>query len=162
MIAVFGGNPKARATQPRCRKLPLSNVFLTPMNGAAFLAYVQQVLVPELIPDDIVVMDNQSAHKGCQMRDAIEAAGAGPLYLPPYSPDFSATLNAFIDSIDPKRTRGLCTPPEPARQAPRGLSRSSLATLAVFSTQRRPFSLSMTLASAKFGLRRWGTGRSTA
>ena len=33
-----------------------------PMNGAAFLAYVQQVLVPELKPDDIVIMDNLSAH----------------------------------------------------------------------------------------------------
>jgi transposase len=47
-----------------------------PMNGAAFLAYVQQVLVPELKPDDIVIMDNLSAHKGCQVRAAIEAAGA--------------------------------------------------------------------------------------
>ena len=37
-----------------------------PMNGAAFLAYVQQVLVPELKPDDIVIMDNLSAHKSCQ------------------------------------------------------------------------------------------------
>jgi hypothetical protein len=34
-----------------------------PMNGAAFLAYVQQVLVPELKPGDIVIMDNLSAHK---------------------------------------------------------------------------------------------------
>ena len=47
-----------------------------PMNGAAFLAYVQQVLVPELKPGDIVIMDNLSAHKGGQVRDAIEAAGA--------------------------------------------------------------------------------------
>ena len=28
-----------------------------PMNGDAFLAYVEQVLVPELEPDDIVIMD---------------------------------------------------------------------------------------------------------
>ena len=61
---------------------------LGPMNGTAFLAYVQQVLVPELKPGDIVIMDNLSAHKGCQVRDVIEAAGARLLYLPPYSPDF--------------------------------------------------------------------------
>jgi transposase len=66
-----------------------------PMNAAAFLAYVQQVLVPELKPGDIVIMDNLSAHKGCQVRDAIEAAGARLLYLPPYSPDFNPIENAF-------------------------------------------------------------------
>ena len=34
-----------------------------PMHGAAFLAYVEQVLAPELKPGDIVVMDNLPAHK---------------------------------------------------------------------------------------------------
>src|SRR5271168_513934 len=34
-----------------------------PMNGDAFLAYVEQILAPTLRPDDIVVMDNLSAHK---------------------------------------------------------------------------------------------------
>lgn len=66
-----------------------------PMNGTAFLAYVQQVLVPELKPGDIVIMDNLSAHKGSQVRDVIEAAGARLLYLPPYSPDFNPIENAF-------------------------------------------------------------------
>ena len=32
------------------------------MNGAAFIAYVEQVLVPTLAPGDIVVMDNLPAH----------------------------------------------------------------------------------------------------
>ena len=66
-----------------------------PMNGAAFLAYVQQVLAPELKPDDIVIMDNLSSHKGPVVRAAIEAAGAHLLYLPPYSPDFNPIENAF-------------------------------------------------------------------
>jgi len=35
-----------------------------PMNGAAFLAYVQQVLAPELKPGDIVIMDSLSSQKG--------------------------------------------------------------------------------------------------
>jgi hypothetical protein len=34
-----------------------------PMNGEAFLAYVEQALVPELRPRDIVIMDNLAAHK---------------------------------------------------------------------------------------------------
>jgi transposase len=69
-----------------------------PMNGAAFLAYVQQVLVPELKPGDIVIMDNLSAHKSRQVRDAIEAAGAQLLYLPPYSPDFNPIENPSPNS----------------------------------------------------------------
>ena len=33
-----------------------------PMNGDAFLAYVVQVLVPTLVPGDLVIMDNLPAH----------------------------------------------------------------------------------------------------
>jgi transposase-like protein len=56
-----------------------------PMHGTAFLAYVQQILVPELKPGDIVVMDNLPAHKVAGVREAIEAAGASIRYLSPYS-----------------------------------------------------------------------------
>ena len=66
-----------------------------PINGAAFQAYVDQVLVPELEPGDIVVMDNLGSHKGAGIRAAIEAAGASLLYLPPYSPEFNPIENAF-------------------------------------------------------------------
>lgn len=66
-----------------------------PINGVAFQAYVEQVLVPELLPGDIVVMDNLGSHKGTGVRAAIEAAGADLLYLPPYSPEFNPIENAF-------------------------------------------------------------------
>ena len=66
-----------------------------PMNGAAFQAYVDQVLVPTLNPGDVVIMDNLPAHKGANVRRAIEAAGAALRYLPPYSPDFNPIENAF-------------------------------------------------------------------
>jgi transposase len=65
------------------------------MNGAAFLAYVEQVLVPTLRPGELVVMDNLPAHKPAAVRAAIEQAGAELLYLPPYSPDFNPIENAF-------------------------------------------------------------------
>ncbi|RWN50544.1 transposase, partial [Mesorhizobium sp.] len=65
------------------------------MNGNVFLAYVEQVLVPTLSEGDVVVMDNLPAHKAAGVRDAIEAAGASLLYLPPYSPDFNPIENAF-------------------------------------------------------------------
>ena len=46
------------------------------MNGPAFKAYVEQVLVPELKPGDIVVMDNLPAHKVNGVRDAIKGVKA--------------------------------------------------------------------------------------
>jgi transposase len=66
-----------------------------PMNRAAFQAYIEQVLVPTLRRGDIVIMDNLPAHKGHDVRLAIEAAGATLRYLPPYSPDFNPIENAF-------------------------------------------------------------------
>jgi transposase len=66
-----------------------------PINRRAFQAYVDQVLVPELEPGDIVVMDNLNSHKGEMIRQAIKDAGASLLYLPPYSPDFNPIENAF-------------------------------------------------------------------
>ena len=66
-----------------------------PINGAHFLAYVEQVLVPDLRPGNIVIMDNLGSHKGAAVRQAIEAAGAKLLFLPPYSPDLNPIENAF-------------------------------------------------------------------
>ena len=66
-----------------------------PMNADAFLAYIEQVLVPTLAPGDVVIMDNLPAHRSATVRDAIEAAGAELRYLPPYSPDFNPIENAF-------------------------------------------------------------------
>lgn len=65
------------------------------MNGAAFLAYVEQVLAPTLSPGDVVIMDNLPAHKVSGIREAIKATGATRRYLPPYSPDFNPIENAF-------------------------------------------------------------------
>ena len=66
-----------------------------PINRATFEAYVEKILVPELQPGDVVILDNLSSHKGPRVRALIEAAGASLLYLPPYSPDFNPIENAF-------------------------------------------------------------------
>ena len=79
----------------RIGRLDAPMVLDGPMNGAAFLAYVEQVLVPALTPGDVVVMDNLSSHKGVKVRAAIEAAGARLVFLPPYSPDFNPIEMAF-------------------------------------------------------------------
>jgi len=66
-----------------------------PMYGNAFIAYIEQVLVPELTKGDIVIMDNLASHKIKGVRLAIEKVGAKLLYLPPYSPDFNPIEMAF-------------------------------------------------------------------
>jgi transposase len=65
------------------------------MNGPMFLVYVRQCLVPTLRRGDIVVMDNLPVHKVAGVAEAIEAAGAALLYLPPYSPDLNPIELAF-------------------------------------------------------------------
>jgi transposase len=65
------------------------------MNGAWFLAYVEQVLVPALRPGMVVVMDNLPSHKVQGVEQAIAAAGCRLLYLPAYSPDLNPIENAY-------------------------------------------------------------------
>ena len=65
------------------------------INQDAFEAYVARVLVPELRPGDIVILDNLSSHKGPKVRALIEAAGASLVFLPPYSPDLNPIEMAF-------------------------------------------------------------------
>ena len=61
----------------------------SPTDGDVFLAYLEQVLCPRLQPDQIVILDNLSAHKVPGVQKLIQATGAELLYLPPYSPDFN-------------------------------------------------------------------------
>ena len=83
-----------------------------PMTGVGFRAsYVDQALAPALEPGDVVVMDNLPAHKVAGVREAIQAAGASVLYLPPYSPGLNpieqlfAKLKALLRTAA-ARTRG--------------------------------------------------------
>ena len=65
------------------------------VNGDVFTAFVEQVLVPQLAPGDVVVMDNLSSHKVKRVRELIERTGAELRYLPPYSPDLNPIEMAF-------------------------------------------------------------------
>jgi transposase len=65
------------------------------INGAAFFAYIEQILCPPLRPGDIVICDNLPSHKVAGVREAIEACGASLLYLPAYSPDLNPIELAF-------------------------------------------------------------------
>jgi transposase len=80
-----------------------------PMNGEAFLAYVEQALVPELQPGDIVIMDNLPAHKSPIAEKAILDRGAQVLFLPPYSPDLNPIEMAFSKLKTHLRARAVRT-----------------------------------------------------
>ena len=66
-----------------------------PINGEAFLLYIEKVLVPTLRHGDIVIMDNLGSHKSVALRRIIRGAGARLWYLPPYSPDLNPIEQAF-------------------------------------------------------------------
>jgi len=65
-----------------------------------FLAFVEQELVPNLRPGDLVVMDNLSAHKHPDAIAAIRAAKADVLFLPPYSPEYNPIEKAWAKLKD--------------------------------------------------------------
>jgi transposase len=66
-----------------------------PINGESFRAYIEQILLPTLKPDDIVIIDNLGSHKGSGVREAIRSVGARLLFLPPYSPDLNPIEQVF-------------------------------------------------------------------
>lgn len=55
----------------------------------AFDAFIEQVLLPTLVPGQIVILDNLSAHKSPKAQALVEEAGCQWHFLPPYSPDFN-------------------------------------------------------------------------
>lgn len=66
-----------------------------PINGQIFSSWVEQHLIAELRPGDVVILDNLSSHKGNRVREAIEKADAQLWFLPPYSPDLNPIELAF-------------------------------------------------------------------
>ena len=58
-------------------------------NTVFFLEWVKQMLIPELKPGQVVVMDNASFHKSPKIKELIESAKCRLIYLPPYSPDLN-------------------------------------------------------------------------
>jgi transposase len=66
-----------------------------PINSQVFSGWVDQHLIKELHPGDVVIMDNLSSHKNIKTREAIESVGAQLRFLPAYSPDLNPIELAF-------------------------------------------------------------------
>ena len=66
-----------------------------PMDGSAFITYIQTQLAPTLQKGDVLVLDNLPAHKVAGAKAAIKKRGAWLLFLPTYSPDLKPIELAF-------------------------------------------------------------------
>lgn len=97
----------------RCDAITAPLVLDGPINGLAFLAWVEQALIPTLKPGDVVVLDNLGSHKGEAVRKAIRKAGAHLLFLPPYSPDLNpieqmfSKLKTLLKKADERTVEGV-------------------------------------------------------
>jgi len=73
----------------------VSNKAIAPLvfNGSCttrvFETWVEKVLIKELKPGQVVVMDNASFHKSEKTKALIESASCTLIFLPPYSPDLN-------------------------------------------------------------------------
>jgi transposase len=78
------------------------------VDTAAFLSYIEHVLLPTLETGQIVIMDNFTIHHNAKVQTLIQSKGCTVFYLPTYSPDFNpiehlfAKLKAFIRKLRPE------------------------------------------------------------
>ena len=129
----------------RCDGLIAPFVLDGPMNGEAFLVYVETVLAPSLSAGDIVVIDNLPAHKVAGIRAAIEARGAFLLYLPPYSPDLNPIEMAFA------KLKTCCARPPPEQETHFG-TRSPKPSAPSQSTNAQTTSLMQDMLHLEWGM----------
>lgn len=94
--APFGHwNTMTFVTAPRHDRIVAPWLLDGPLNGERFRVCVEQVLLPTLKPDDLVIMDNLSSHKGQAVRSAAGQAGAKLFLMPKYSPDLNPIEQVF-------------------------------------------------------------------
>ncbi|NJS14103.1 MAG: IS630 family transposase [Sphingopyxis sp.] len=85
-----------------------------PMTGVIFRQWLEECLIPEMMPGSIVVVDNLSAHKVAGIRECLESAGMHLLYLPPYSPDFNpieqvfSKIKGLLKQMNPRSFDAIC------------------------------------------------------
>lgn len=76
------------------------------VDRTVFQTYVEQALVAQLVPGDIVVWDNLRVHKSPAVIAAVEAAGARVEPLPVSSPDLTPIEEMFSKTKGDLRTAG--------------------------------------------------------
>ena len=67
------------------------------MDRDAFDTYVEKVLIPELEPGSVVILDNLATHKSDTAAQMLTSSGCWFLFLPAYSPDLNPIEMAFSE-----------------------------------------------------------------
>lgn len=78
-----------------CEGLKAPWVISGAMDREIFDTYIEKVLLPELEPGTVVILDNLPAHKSEKAAEILKANGCWFLFLPPYSPDLNPIELAF-------------------------------------------------------------------
>lgn len=106
------------------------------INGDWFEDYAAQVLLPELRPGYVVVMDNLSSHQRASVQVLNEPVGATLRFLPPYRPDCNLIEKAFsrLKAMLRKRANGPSLACGPNRQPRRSFQAGRVRQLLQFST----------------------------
>lgn len=73
----------------KTKKLIAPTYFEGNTNSQMFNLWLKEMLVPELKPNQTIIMDNAAFHKNKITEELIKSANCNLLYLPPYSPDFN-------------------------------------------------------------------------
>lgn len=74
------------------------------VNTDVFTSWIEQILLPSLSKESVIVMDNASFHKGKDIQKMLESAGHRLLYLPPYSPDLNPIEQKWAQAKHIRRT----------------------------------------------------------
>lgn len=69
----------------------------TVMTGEFFEGWFEEILLPQLTQDAVIVMDNASFHRKSQLNEIAENNNITLIFLPPYSPELNPIEKFWAD-----------------------------------------------------------------
>jgi putative transposase len=79
----------------RGKQLLAPVLFQGSTNALWFNQWLSEHLLPQLLPNSTIILDNAPFHRKDDIRQIAQEAGHSVLFLPPYSPDFNSIEQDF-------------------------------------------------------------------
>lgn len=95
-------------------KLIASLTFEGSCNRQVFEKWIEEILMPTLLPGQTIILDNATFHKSERIRELIETAECELRYLPAYSPDLNEIEHQWFPIKN--RVRKMSTSNTPFRE----------------------------------------------